>query len=305
MRRWIRIGTRGSPLALAQTELAARQLKANIPELRIKTRVIKTEGDRLQDRPLRVAGGKGLFTSELEAALLDGAVDAAVHSMKDLPSEMDERLLFAAVPKRGNPFDALVLKRGDALSDLPDGAVVGTGSVRRAAQLRAVRPDLRIEPIRGNVDTRLRKLREGAFDALIVAAAGLERLGLSDRIAEILKPPATLPAAGQGLLCLQARRGDRQTLETLQTIHHIPSARRAQAERAFLRRLGGGCGAPIAAYAVCAGENECGAIALTGRVLSRDGSERAEARREGSDPAAVGAALAEQLLAQGAKRLLA
>ena len=295
----IRIGTRGSALALAQTRLVADALTAEA-----ETRVIRTTGDRIQDRPLPEIGGKGLFTSELEAALLEGRIDAAVHSMKDMPTEMDARLIVGAVPPRGNPFDALVTADGSSLKELPEGARVGTSSRRRAAQLLAVRPDLNAEPIRGNVDTRLRKLRgdsDEAWDALILGAAGMERLGMGGEIVQLLKPPVMLPAVGQGALCIQARRGDAKTLKLLQPAHDEAAWRAVQAERAFLRALGGGCHTPIAGYAVWTEER---GAALTGRVLNADGSKCVEGARVGHDPETVGAELAEELLKQGAKELL-
>ena len=295
----IRIGTRGSALALAQTQLVADALTAEV-----ETRVVRTTGDRIQDRPLPEIGGKGLFTSELETALLEGRIDAAVHSMKDMPTEMDARLTVGAVPTRGNPFDALVTADGSTLKELPEGARVGTSSRRRAAQLLAVRPDLNVEPIRGNVDTRLRKLRGDARrapDALALAAAGMERLGLGDEIVQLLKPPVMLPAVGQGALCIQTRTGDAATLKLLQPAHDEAAWLAVQAERAFLRALGGGCHTPIAAYAVWTDKD---GAALTGRVLNADGSKCVEGARVGHDPEIVGAKLAEDLLKQGAKELL-
>ncbi len=292
----IRIGTRGSALALAQTRLVADALTAEV-----ETRVIRTTGDRIQDRPLPEIGGKGLFTSELEAALLEGRIDAAVHSMKDMPTEMDARLMVGAVPARAAPFDALITADGAALKELPEGARVGTSSRRRAAQLLAVRPDINAVPIRGNVDTRIRKLRSEPYDALILAAAGLERLGRAEEIVQLLKPPMMLPAVGQGALCIQTRRGDAETLKLLQPAHDEAAWRAVQAERAFLRALGGGCHTPIAAYAVWTEED---GAALTGRVLNADGSKCVEGARVGHDPERVGAELAEQLLKQGAKELL-
>ena len=259
----IRIGTRGSALALAQTRLVADALTAET-----ETRVVRTTGDRIQDRPLPEIGGKGLFTSELEAALLEGLIDAAVHSMKDMPTEMDARLIVGGVPARGNPFDALVTANGSTLKELPEGARVGTSSRRRAAQLLAARPDLNAEPMRGNVDTRIRKLRGEtgeAWDAVILAAAGMERLGMGGEIVQLLKPPAMMPAVGQGTLCIQTRKGDAAALELLQPAHDEAAWQAVQAERAFLRALGGGCHTPIAAYAVWTDEN---GAELTGRVLN-------------------------------------
>lgn len=292
----MRIGTRGSALALAQTRLVADALTAEA-----ETRVIRTKGDRIQDRPLPEIGGKGLFTSELEAALLEKRIDAAVHSMKDMPTEMDARLMVGAVPTRGAPFDALITTDGSSLKELPEGARVGTSSRRRAAQLLAIRPDLNAVPIRGNVDTRIRKLRSEPYDALILAAAGMERLGRAEEIVQLLKPPVMLPAVGQGALCIQTRKGDAETLKLLRAAHDEAAWRAVQAERAFLRALGGGCHTPIAAYAVWTDED---GAALTGRVLNADGSKCVEGARAGHDPEKVGAELAEQLLKQGAKELL-
>ena len=237
------IGSRGSPLALWQARFIAVQLAKAGVESRVE--IIKTTGDHMQTASLALAGGKGLFTKEIEEALLNGQIDLAVHSLKDLPTESPQGLTIAAVPFRANPFDAMV---GARLADLAHGALVGTSSPRRAAQLRMLRPDLKIEAIRGNVDTRLRKLREGRFDAILLAAAGLERLGLANEIAEVFTPDRLCPAPGQGALGVQTRIND-EAQRICRRLNHAASSQAVRAERAVLSGLGGGCQLPVGAYA--------------------------------------------------------
>jgi hydroxymethylbilane synthase len=252
----------------------------------------------MQSASLALAGGKGLFTKEIEEALLSGQIDLAVHSLKDLPTESPEGLTIAAVPARANPFDAIV---GARLPDLALGALVGTSSPRRAAQLRLLRPDLKIEPIRGNVDTRLRKLREGEFDAILLAAAGLERLGLASEIAEVFTPDRLCPAPGQGALGVQTRIGDEaQTI--CGRLNHEPSKQAAQAERAVLAGLGGGCQLPVGAYATV----ENARLRLSAVVVAADRPLLIHSNVSGlaSDAERLGLSVADDLLNQGAEGLL-
>jgi len=290
------IGSRGSQLALWQARFIGGQLAENGVDSRIE--IIKTSGDRLQSASLIQAGGKGLFTKEIEEALLSGQIDLAVHSLKDLPTESTQGLTIAAVPKRASPFDVIV---GARMADLKQSAVVGTSSPRRMAQLRNLRPDLKMEPIRGNVDTRLRKLRDGAFDAILLAAAGLERLGLGHEIAEVFTPEQMCPAPGQGALGVQTRSN-----EEAQTIcgrlDDETTNQAVRAERAVLAGLGGGCQLPVGAYAFVEGDEltVSGVVAAPDRLLIVRSSATGRAR--GAED--LGRRVADDLLAQGAGCLL-
>ncbi len=259
--------TRPSALARWQTARVIQLLQAVHPELKCSEHVIMTRGDHLLDRPLPEIGGKGLFTGELENALLSGEVHAAVHSLKDLPVEDTPGIVIAAIPEREAVHDVLVSAGGQTLSGLPEGAHVGTCSLRRTAQLLARRPDLTILPLRGNVDSRLRKVLNGEYDAIVLAKAGLTRLGLQEHISEVFPLEIMLPAPGQGALAVQCRTEDTETLALLAAIHDPLTAAAIGAERAFLSSLGGGCSLPIAAFA----EKNDGTIILTGAVLSADG----------------------------------
>jgi hydroxymethylbilane synthase len=297
----VRFGTRRSPLARWQTQRVIALARAAAPEATFDEVIFDTEGDRRLDVPLPEVGGKGLFTEALEHALREGAVDAAVHSLKDLPTGDPEGLTLGAVLDRADVRDALVAPRHGGLAALPQGAVVGTSSLRRAAQLRRVRPDLTIRSIRGNVGTRLQKVDEGHYDAAVFACAGLERLGLTDRITERLPLDVMLPAPGQGALAVQARAGD-AAMESLLARLDAPAVRAAtHAERAFLAALGGGCAAPVAAYATVAG----GVIALRARVLGLDGQAMIEATAGGADADIVAQELAATVRRAGADALLA
>ena len=254
------IGSRGSKLALAQTGQVAKQIEAANPGWKTEIRVIKTQGDLVQDKPLNEFGGKGVFVQEIEQALLSGQIDLAVHSLKDMPSEQPEGLEMAITPQREDPRDVLICF-GDLparrLADLPEGGVVATGSLRRICQLNRLRPDLQTAPIRGNVETRLRKAEEAGWQGVVLAAAGLKRLGLGGLIAErglLLEPEDMLPAPAQGILGLETRVGDVQTLPLLQPLHNEASHRQALAERAFLRHMEGGCHAPMGAFCRLLGE---------------------------------------------------
>jgi hydroxymethylbilane synthase len=287
------IASRGSQLALWQARWVADQLSTAGHPCRIE--IIKTTGDKITDVPLAKVGTKGLFTKEIEEALLDGRADLAVHSLKDLPTELPEGLVLVAVPRREDPCDAVV---GRTLADLPLGAKVGTSSLRRAAQLRQLRPDLQVESVRGNLDTRLRKLDEGQYEAILLAAAGLKRLGWGDRIAEILPPERMCPAVGQGALAIEARAG----FETAAVLDHADTHIAVTAERAVLAALGGGCQVPIGAYSTVAE----GRVRLLAIVAAPDGGlvVRAEGEGPAADAADIGARVAADLLERGAREIL-
>jgi hydroxymethylbilane synthase len=265
--------------------------------------VIKTSGDRLAHTSLAEFGGKALFVKEIEEALLDRQVDFAVHSLKDLPAEVPSGLSLVAFPQREDPRDVLVSRHDGGIESLPKGAVVGTGSLRRRVQLLARRPDLAIKPIRGNVDTRLRKLSEEGLDAVIVAGAGLNRLNLTPAGARWLPPEDFIPAVGQGILAVESREGDRKIADLLAGLDHVPTRLMASAERAFLLRIGGGCRTPLAAHAVISDD---GAMTLMGMVASLDGRRMIRSRVSGAGAAAerLGEKLAEELNAQGAQEIL-
>jgi hydroxymethylbilane synthase len=291
------IGSRGSQLARWQANYIASRLQ----QLGIASRIeiIRTTGDHLQTASLVQAGGKGLFTKEIEDALLAGSIDLAVHSLKDLPTEMPKGLCIAAIPEREDPRDALV---GARLSELPPNAGVGTSSGRRAAQLLVLRPDLRIESVRGNVDTRLRKLKERKYHAIVLAAAGLRRLGLESEITELLDPEQLCPAPGQGALAIETRDND-EAFAICRQLNHEISCQAVLCERAALARLGGGCQLPVGAFAEVAGG---GSLRLTTVVVSPDGSRHLRASAEGprERPAELGELVAEDLLSRGAGAIL-
>ncbi|MCY9516524.1 hydroxymethylbilane synthase [Paenibacillus apiarius] len=304
--RTIIVGTRQSALALTQTGHVIAALedicaKENLP-LRFEIRKIVTKGDRILDVTLSKVGGKGLFVKEIEQALLDKEIDIAVHSMKDMPWEQPEGLMVGAIPKREDPRDCLIMKSGQTLDDLPPGAKVGTSSLRRSCQLQAYRPDLRIEPLRGNIDTRLKKLETEGFDAIVLAAAGLHRMGWQDRITSYLPEERSVPAVGQGALGIECRQSDEEVRALLKRYHDADTDRTVRAERAFLGRLNGGCQVPIGAYATNVGR--CGAIQLTGLVGSAENGEIIKETMEGDHPEALGTAVAQRLLDRGADRML-
>lgn len=298
----LRIATRRSPLALWQAEHVAALLRATHPTAAVSLVQMVTQGDRIQDRPLSQIGGKGLFIKELEAAMLEGEAELAVHSMKDVPAELPPGFTIAAVLPRADPRDAFVSNRYRGLQDLPAGARVGTSSQRRQSLLRARRPDLDLVPLRGNVDTRLRKLDEGHFDAIILAAAGLIRLGLSSRVAETLDARWSVPAIGQGVVGIECRN-DPTVLGWLTPLNDAPTRCCLDAERAVGARLGGSCTSPIAAHATLDGET----LTLCAFVGAPDGTRCFEERATGpaSAPVALGTVIAERLLDAGADRLLA
>ncbi len=297
------LGTRTSALARAQAERVAAQLTAGRPGLAFDVRPIDTQGDRTQasGEPLPEIGGKGLFTAELERALRDGDIDVAVHSLKDLPTEDSPGVVMGAVCARDDVRDCLVARDGLDLHELPEGAVVGTSSLRREAQLRALRPDLVIRSIRGNVDTRVRKVSEGAYDAVVLAAAGVRRLGLEGAVSEWLSTEIMLPAPGQGALAVQCRGGDERMLELLAVIDEPSTRSETEAERSFLRALGGGCSAPVGAHAEIVG---AGRVRLEALVASVDGRDVVRVSGDG-EPRELGERLARDALARGADRILA
>jgi len=298
----LKIGTRGSALALTQTRQVAALLKNHYPSLQIEVVVIKTSGDIQKDVPLAKIGGKGLFIKEIEEALLAGTVDLAVHSMKDLPAELPEGLWIAVVPKREDPRDVLISGTGRGVEDLPAGARIGTGSLRRSVQLRSWRPDLEIVPIRGNLDTRIRKLKQGEFDGIVVAAAGIRRMGWAEQVTQFISAEKMLPAVGQGVLCLETRCGEADLDTGLAFLEDGRTRREVTAERAFLRRLGGGCSLPVAAFA----EQQRDTLTIRGLVGSLDERTVIRHQLQGSAERAVdlGTELADVLLDGGGRVLL-
>jgi len=300
----LRIATRKSQLALWQAEHVASLLRAAHPGLEIELVPLLTQGDRIQDRTLAAIGGKGLFIKELEVAIEELRADIAVHSMKDVPADLPNGLIIAAVLKRADPRDALVTTSGIArLEDLPRNAVVGASSLRRQAQIRALRADLRIESMRGNVDTRLRKLDEGQVEAAVLAAAGLDRLERTEWVRERFSEDVLCPAPGQGALAIECRAGDDSTCAVLATLDHVESRFAVTAERVALAALGGGCQVPIGAY--CRRDGDAYRYRIRGCVSSPDGATVLRAEERGTDAQAMGAALADGLLRQGALQLLA
>ena len=296
------IGTRGSQLALWQAEWVKSQLTQLNPELHVDLKRIQTSGDKIQDVPLAKVGGKGLFVKEIEEALLRKEIDLAVHSMKDVPAELPEGLTIICVPEREDPRDALLTRDGKHLDALPLGARVGTSSLRRQSQLLHVRPDLHIEMLRGNVDTRLRKLQENHFDAIVLAASGLKRLGWAAHISECLPVNISLPAIGQGALGLEGRDDDGFVRDLVAKLEHQPTRACVTAERALLKRLEGGCQVPIAGHAVLDGNS----LTLDGLVASIDGKRYVRYDLPGSisEAESIGIKLAEELLARGAEPIL-
>lgn len=302
MKQHIRIGTRASLLAVTQSTWVKNQIEQQHPGTTVELVKIITKGDKILDVPLAKVGGKGLFVKEIEDALLDGRVDLAVHSMKDVPAELPAGLHVAIVPEREVPFDAFISVKYKTLAELPKGAAIGTSSLRRKSQLAAIRPDVQIHDLRGNLDTRLRKLDEGVYDAIILAGAGLNRLGMQQRITSLFKPEQMLPAIGQGALGIELREADNDLLAGLQFLHHADTAAAVAAERAFLLRLEGGCQVPIGGFATVAGDT----VTLTGLIASLDGEKVFKEQLAGpvAEAAKIGKTLAEKLLAAGGKAVL-
>jgi len=302
MRKHIKIGTRGSLLATTQSTWVKNQIEAQHPGVSVELVIIVTKGDKILDVPLAKVGGKGLFVKELEEALLRKEVDLAVHSMKDVPSELPEELHLGIIPARENPHDAFIANDFTSIADLPAGVTVGTSSLRRRSQLAALRPDLEIVDLRGNLDTRLRKLDEGQFQAIILAAAGLNRLGMSNRATAYFSAQEMLPAVGQGALGIELRKDDDELLAGLSFLNDEKTTIAVAAERAFLTRLEGGCQVPIGAFA----EVENGEVELTGLVASIDGKVVLKESIKGlsDDAHQLGTELANKLLDKGAREIL-
>ena len=295
------VGTRGSRLALWQANWVKVRLEERVKRGQVDLEIIRTQGDQRTDVPLAEIGGKGLFTKEIERALLEGRVDLAVHSMKDLPTELPEGLQIGAVTAREDVRDVLISRDGKKFSELPAGARIGTGSVRRRAQLGHLREDVSFEDLRGNLDTRLRKLREGQFDAMVLAAAGLKRMGWVDVIAEYISTERCLPAVGQGALGVEIREDDKEVAELVSALEDGDTRWGVMAERSFLAALGGGCQVPIGAW----GRVEQGKVVLEGMIAEKSGEWVVRGKRRGdrSDTERIGVALAEELLERGASFL--
>lgn len=297
------IGTRQSLLALWQSNHIASLLRKQYPDCQVTLKKIVTKGDRILDVPLAQIGGKGLFTKEIETELLDGTVDLAVHSLKDMPTVLPEGLCLTAITTRANVGDAFVSNKYASFSELPQGAVLGTSSLRRKAQLLAVRPDLKIVDLRGNVDTRLRKLDEGQMDAIILAAAGLERLGHADRIREIIPTTVCLPAVGQGALAIECRSDNKEVRDMLTFLNDLPTKQATDAERAFLGLIEGGCQVPIGVHAEVENDN----VKIEAVIASLNGSKvlRNNITGPAVNAADLGRKLGQQMLAEGGEQILA
>lgn len=296
--------TRPSKLARWQTQWVINALQNIHPNLECEEKVITTQGDKILDKPLPEIGGKGLFTQELESELLNGNVHCAVHSLKDLPVENPAGLTVGCIPARAEVRDALISRASLRLALLPPNASVGTSSLRRAAQILSLRPDLRIQSLRGNVDTRLRKALNGQYDAIILAGAGLTRLGLDSHVTEWLSLDVMLPAPGQGALAIQCRADDEVTLTLLSKLEDQATRKAVTAERAFLQGLGGGCAVPVAAFAEL-NSHQPAVISLTGLVISEDGKKVVKVTDEGTEALELGMKLSQQAIAQGADEILA
>ncbi len=302
MKDQIVIGTRGSKLALWQADYIEQRLREEYPGLVVTQKRISTKGDRILDVPLAKIGGKGLFTKELEEKMLSGGIDLAVHSLKDMPAKVPDGLTIAAVTKRLDPGDALVSNRFSSFSELPQGARVGTSSLRRRAQLLCARPDLTMLDLRGNVNTRLRKLDEGEYDAIVLAVAGLKRLGFADRIRQVLPREMVLPAVGQGALAIETRADDKETRDMLAFLRDDDTVCCAEAERSFLARVEGGCQVPVGVYATAEGDD----MKVEAVIASLDGQRfhRGDVKGARKDAAKLGKNLAEKLLDEGGAEIL-
>ncbi|HEU0296340.1 MAG TPA: hydroxymethylbilane synthase [Anaerolineales bacterium] len=303
--------TRPSALARWQTQWVIKALQKIHPALECEEKVITTQGDKILDKPLPEIGGKGLFTQELESELLNGHVHCAVHSLKDLPVENPAGLTIGCIPTRAEVRDALISRDGYTIATLPKNASIGTSSLRRASQILSLRPDVKTESLRGNVDTRLRKALDGQYDAIILAGAGLTRLGLDNHVTEWLSLDVMLPAPGQGALAVQCRADDHSTLSLLAALEDDATRKAVTAERAFLSGLGGGCSVPVAAYAKMIGptgmlrKEQRLEISLTGLVISPDGTKPIRVTGQNKEPLQLGFQLAQQALNEGAKEILA
>jgi hydroxymethylbilane synthase len=306
-RNWV-VGSRQSALALTQTQQVIDDLKAlarnHELEYDFEVRKIVTKGDRILDVTLSKVGGKGLFVKEIEQAMFDKEIDLAVHSMKDMPSELPEGLMIGCIPKREDPRDALISRKGVKLADLPERSVVGTSSLRRSSQLQHLRTDFFVESLRGNIDSRLKKLEDGAYDAILLAAAGLHRMGWESRITEYISEDVCVPAVGQGALAIENRADDEELKQFLKLYNDERTALAVTAERSFLHTLNGGCQVPIGAHARLVESGSGAVISLTGMVGSADGAVLLKETMEGSDAAELGRRLGDKLLSMGAARIL-
>jgi hydroxymethylbilane synthase len=302
MKEPIKIGTRGSKLALWQANWVKSVLQEKFPQYTVELIIIKTQGDKILDVPLAKVGGKGLFVKEIEHALLTRDVDIAVHSMKDMPAEIPAGLCIGAVPERENPFDVFISQSGLGYKELDPGSIIGTSSLRRGAQLRHVRPDIDVRPLRGNLDTRFKKLENENLDAIVLAAAGVKRLNLEHKITEYLDPDIILPAIGQGALCIEIRKDDPQIGPLVESMDHTVTRTVVKSERAFLNRLEGGCQVPIAGHAKINKKK----LILTGLVAEIDGTRIIKGQNSGPPDSAedIGIDLAEELLDRGAAEIL-
>ncbi len=297
----LKVGTRGSKLALWQTDYIIGLLKEKFPELELEKKIIKTTGDKIRDVPLAKVGGKGIFVKEIDEAVRDGRVDFAVHSMKDVPTELLPELHIAATPVREEVADALISRDGKTIEELPEGAVIGTSSMRRIAEVKSFRGDLEIKDLRGNVDTRLKKLRDGEYDAIVMAVAGLKRLGFEGEITQKLPEEIFVPSIGQGAIAVVARR-DSKVNEYLGAINHSESMARVLAERSLLSEMGGGCQVPLGAFSRVNGDK----LEILATILSPDGSRRIDVRASGNLSRAeeLGKEVAEKLKAEGAEEIM-
>ncbi len=302
MKNQIIIGTRGSKLALWQADYIEQRLREEYPGLSVTQKRVTTKGDRILDVPLAKIGGKGLFTKELEEEMLSGGIDLAVHSLKDMPAKVPDGLVIAAVTKRLDPGDALVSNRFSSFEELPQGAKVGTSSLRRRAQLLCARPDLEMLDLRGNVNTRLRKLDEGEYDAIVLAVAGLKRLGFADRIRQVLPRDMVLPAVGQGALAIETRADDKETRDMLAFLRDDDTICCTEAERSFLARVEGGCQVPVGVYATAEGDD----LKVEAVIASLDGQRfyRGDVKGARKEASGLGKSLAEKLLEEGGAEIL-
>ncbi|MCP3876363.1 MAG: hydroxymethylbilane synthase [Desulfobacteraceae bacterium] len=302
MKKNICIGTRGSQLALWQANFIKSEIEHLFPELGVELNIIKTTGDRITDRPLAMVGGKGLFVKEIENALLNNDIDLAVHSMKDMPGELPEGLIIGAIPERENPFDVLISKNKSLLADYKKGAKIGTSSLRRASQIKHVRPDVTIESIRGNLDTRINKLKSGEYDAIVLAAAGLRRLDQAHEITQYLDDTLMVPAVGQGALCIETRANDHAVSPIMKKLDHYESRICVTGERAFLKQIEGSCHIPVACFGKIVDDH----VVFTAVVASEDGKELIKEQITSSldQVERAGFSLANQVLEKGGKKIL-